>query len=249
MKAIIIAAGSSSRLGNLTKDVPKGMIIINGKSIIERQLMIFKKFGITDITIITGPQSEKFNFKNVQYVSDDNYSEHDVLGSMMAARPIMNDELIFSYSDILFDESVFEKILHFQGDIGIGVDLDWEKAYDDRSEHPKEQADNVVIQNNEIVKIKKNISQISLKQNLGEFIGLTKLSKNGCQIFIKKYLELQKSHIGKFQNASSFKKSYLTDILQELINNKEKISPIIINGDWCEIDTPQDLEKAKILFS
>ena len=42
MKIIIIAAGSSSRLGNLTKEVPKGMLMINGKSVIERQLTILK---------------------------------------------------------------------------------------------------------------------------------------------------------------------------------------------------------------
>jgi len=249
MKIIIIAAGSSSRLGNLTKEVPKGMLMINGKSIIERQLTIFKKFGISDITIITGSHSEKFNFENIRYIPDKEYFEHDVLGSMMIAQSIMNDELIFSYSDILFDESVFEKIQHSQVDIGIGVDLDWEKSYDGRSEHPKEQADNVIIQNDEIIKIKKNISHCSEEQKLGEFIGLTKLSKNGCDIFTKKYFELEKTHVGKFQNAPSFKKAYLTDMLQELIDNKQKISPIIIKGNWCEIDTPRDLEKAKTLFS
>ena len=248
MKVIIIAAGSAIRLEKLTGGKPKGLLKINGKSILERQIEIFKKNKIHDIIIITGQHSGKFNFKNVQYIPDKEYFEHDVLGSIMVAQHVMNDELIFSYSDILFDESVFEKILHFKGDIGIGVDLDWEKSYEGRSEHPKEQADNVIIQNDEIIKIKKNVSYCSKEQNLGEFIGLTKLSKNGCHIFIKKYLELEKSHIGKFQNSPSFKKAYLTDMLQELIDNKQKILPIIIHGKWYEIDTPQDLEKAKTLF-
>ena len=55
--------------------------------------------------------------------------------------------------------------------------------------------------------------------------------------------------VGKFQNAQSFKKAYLTDMFQELIDNKQKISPIIIKGNWCEIDTLQDLDRAKTLFS
>ena len=192
MKVVIIAAGSSSRLADQTKGKPKGLLIVNGKSVIERQILLFKKFGITDITIITGPQREKFNYQNICYIHDEDYSDHDVLGSIMAARSIMTDDIIFSYSDILFDDSIFEKILNFQGDMGIGVDLGWEKSYNNRNQHPKEQADNVIIQNNKILKIKKNIPSCKKTQKLGEFIGLTKLSKKGCDIFIKKYQEAKK---------------------------------------------------------
>ena len=51
MKAIIVAAGVGSRLGELTKELPKPLIDINGKSIIERQILLFQKFGITKIII------------------------------------------------------------------------------------------------------------------------------------------------------------------------------------------------------
>ena len=43
-------------------------------------------------------------------------------------------------------------------------------------------------------------------------------------------------------------KAYLTDLFQELINSGIDISPIYIDGEWCEIDTPQDLEKARKIF-
>ena len=38
MKAIILAAGRGTRLGHYTKEIPKGLVDINGKSIIERQI-------------------------------------------------------------------------------------------------------------------------------------------------------------------------------------------------------------------
>ena len=44
MKAIIIAAGIGSRLGDLTKDLPKPLVDVNGKSILQRQIEIFNKF-------------------------------------------------------------------------------------------------------------------------------------------------------------------------------------------------------------
>ena len=245
MKVIIIASGSSTRLAKETSGVPKGLLKINGKSIIEIQLDLFQKNQLSDITIIVGPNKEKFKFKNVDYVTDHDFQSHDVLGSLMVCRSIINDQILISYSDIIFDENILHSMLDFKGDIGIAVDLNWEKKYVTRTQHPKSEADNVLMENNKILKIKKNITKSNSKQNLGEFIGLMKLSKSGAKIFIEKFNYLIKSHEGKFHNAQSIKKAYLTDMLQELIDSGIVVEPIIINGKWCEIDTLQDLQLAR----
>jgi NDP-sugar pyrophosphorylase family protein len=59
---------------------------------------------------------------------------------------------------------------------------------------------------------------------------------------------LEKSHIGRFHDANSLEKAKLADILQELIDSKIEISFISVNGKWCEIDTPKDLERARKKF-
>ena len=248
MKIIFIAAGSSTRLGTKTLNFPKGLIKINNNSIMGIQLDLFKNKKIDNIIIITGPNADKFNFKNVTYINDTNHKKHDVLGSLMVAKSHMNNEMITTYSDIIFDEKILNSIMEFKGDIGIAVEVNWEKRYINRDQHPKSEADNVIIQNGEILKIRKNISESKDDQIIGEFIGLMKLSKEGAKIFKNKYSELEKTHIGKFHNAPSLERAYLTDMLQELINSGLKISPIIINGNWCEIDTPQDIEIAKKKF-
>ena len=249
MKAIILAAGNSSRLGGITKKIPKGLLKINGKSIIQRQIEIYEKNGIKDIIIITGPNSEKFDIKDVTYIHDDNYKNHDVLGSLMVGKKFMKNGFIMSYSDIIYDEKILKKIIEFKGKIGIAVDLDWEKKYVGRSEHPKSQADNVLIENVKIKKIKKNILKCDKFQKMGEFVGLMKISNIGTEIFVEKFNELLESHQGKFQDASSIKKAYLTDLIQELIDSNIQIDPIEISGNWYEIDTPQDLEKVKKILS
>ena len=248
MKIIFIAAGSSTRLGTKILNFPKGLIKINNNSIMGIQLDLFKNKKIDNIIIITGPNADKFNFKNVTYINDTNHKKHDVLGSLMVAKSHMNNEIVTTYSDIIFDEKILNSIMEFKGDIGIAVELNWEKRYINRDQHPKSEADNVIIHNGEILKIKKNISESKDDQIIGEFIGLMKLSKEGAKIFKNKYSELEKTHIGKFHNAPSLERAYLTDMLQELINSGLKISPIIINGNWCEIDTPQDIEIAKKKF-
>ncbi len=246
MKVIIIAAGSSTRLAKETSDIPKGLLKINGKSIIEIQLELFQKNQLSDITIITGAQ--KFKLKNVHYIQDYKFQDHDVLGSLMVAKSIINDDILTSYSDIIFEEKILKSMTEFSGDVGIAVDLDWEKNYVDRDQHPKSEADNVLINDNEILEIRKNISECKKNEKIGEFLGLMKLSKKGSRVFLEKYSELKMSHKGKFHNALSLEKAYLTDMLQELIDSGIRISPIYISGKWCEVDTPQDLDIARKLF-
>ena len=147
MKIIIIAAGWSTRLGNETLDIPKGLLKITKKSIIEMQLDLFQENHLSDITIITGPNKDKFKFKNVNYIQNKDSKNQEVLGSLMKSKSIMNDEVLTSYSDIIFDTSIFRSMLDFKGDIGIAVDLDWEKKYLTRTQHPKSEADNVLIEN------------------------------------------------------------------------------------------------------
>ncbi len=247
MKVIIIAAGNATRLGKLTERKPKGLLKINGKSIIERQIELFKKNNIKDIIIITGPHKE-FGISDVTYVEDTNYQNHDVLGSLMAASDFLNGKVLTCYSDILFDDEVLKKILNFNGEIGIPVDVDWEKNYVGRIHHPKSQADNVILKDETILEIKKNISSCNSNEIIGEFLGPVIFSKNGSKIFVEIYNKLRNRHNKKFHDAPSLKKAYLTDMIQELIDNNIKISPIIISGKWCEIDTIEDFKKAESLF-
>ncbi|MCH7647443.1 MAG: hypothetical protein IIA83_02390 [Thaumarchaeota archaeon] len=79
-------------------------------------------------------------------------------------------------------------------------------------------------------------------------MGIIKFSPRGSELFVKKYDELIKTHTGIFQQASSISKAYLTDMIQELIDSEINVEPILISGKWCEIDTKQDLDRAKTLF-
>ena len=53
MKAIILAAGSGSRLLPITKEIPKCLIRVSDKCILDYQLDALLELEITDIAIIT----------------------------------------------------------------------------------------------------------------------------------------------------------------------------------------------------
>lgn len=245
MKAIILAAGKGSRLGEITKNIPKGMIKLFGKTLLERQIEIYKNCGISDITIVTGYKSEKINFLDVNKIKNENFSTTNINESLFCASEKLSNSVIVSYTDIIFEEKIIKQILNFSGDIGICINLNWEKNYDGRSLHPLSEAENVLIKNEKITKIKKNLLQESPNEKIGEFLGIMKLSKKGGDILLKKYSNLKKHHIGSFHTADSFEQAYLTDMLQEIIDSGIDISPVVVDGNWCEIDTVEDLEKIK----
>ena len=250
MKTILLAAGSGKRLGTLTKDTPKALIDINGQSLLERQIFALRKNEIDDIIVVTGPNRDKFKIPNVKYIHDIDYSNHDVLGTMMSVEEFMDDDVIISYTDIVFDEKIINSMKLSNQEINIAVEMDWEKAYVGRTEHPLEQAANVLINDKSVLKIGHQTETFGTfeKNNLGEFLGILKLSKSGIKIFKNEYSKLINNHKDNFHEAKSIQTGYITDMLQELINLQYLVNPVIINGKWCEIDTLQDLERAKTMF-
>ena len=223
------------------------MVRINGKPIIEYQISELKQARIDKIYVITGPYSDKFSLDNVKYVRDQDYTNHDILGSLMEAKKFLKNDVLVLYSDIIFDSKTIQEILDSKDDISIAIDMNWEKMYEGRTLHPKSEAENVeIIDSKKIIKIKKNIQ--NQNNNVGEFVGIIKFSPNGSEVFVKKYEELIKTNTGNFHEAQSISKAYLTDMIQELIDSNIYIKPILISGKWCEIDTIQDLQNAEKIF-
>ena len=248
MNAIIIAGGKSTRIRPLSNEIPKTMVEVYGKSILERQIEVFQSCGISDITAVTGYHSEKINLPNINCIKNEEYKTTNVNEGLFCAKAKLNDSVIITYGDIIFEREVLEQTLNFKGDIGIVIDLDWEKQYTGKFGRPISEADNVIMNKKQILKISKNLTK---KDDLilAESIGIFKLSKTGAKILLDRYNHLKKSHKGKFHSASSFKDAFFMDMIQYLIDTNVIVEPIPINGRWCEIDTQLDLERAMEIFS
>lgn len=240
-----MAAGKGSRLGEITKTIPKGMIKLFGKTLIERQIEIYRDNGIDDITIVTGYKGETINFPGINYIKNQDYDSTNINESLFCAREKLSDSVIISYTDIIFEPKIIKQMIEFSGDIGIAVNIDWEKNYHGRKLHPLSEAENVLIEKEKIIQIRKNIPKNLSDKKIGEFLGIIKLSKNGCNVLLEKFLELKKNHVGPFHTAKSLKEAYITDMLQEVIDSVNDVLPVIVEGNWCEIDTPEDLENVK----
>ncbi len=66
MQLVIIAGGRGTRLRQMTGDLPKSMVDVGGKPLLEHQILLARQYGIRDILILTGFGSEHIE----QYFSD-----------------------------------------------------------------------------------------------------------------------------------------------------------------------------------
>ena len=139
MKAIIIAAGPSTRLRPITNDTPKCMLKINGKPIIQNTIEVFRNNGIKDISIIRGYKKEKINFSDITYFENNEFWNNNILHSLMFSRAKLEEamktkeEVVISYSDIWYNDGVVKKLLEDKHDISSIVDTDWRDYYDGRT--------------------------------------------------------------------------------------------------------------------
>ena len=243
-KTLIIAAGLGSRLKKHTENLPKCMLDFGGKTLLQRQLDVYKDCGINDISLIRGYKKEKINYKNIKYFDNIDFKNNNVLNSIFYAEKVINGNIIISYSDILFDSVTVKRLLNSDHDISVVVDIDWRGYYVGRKDHPITEAENVIFNsNNEVEKIGK-INKGNDEVH-GEFIGMIKLTDRGAKIFKQHFHRLKKIYWNKpFQRAKTFQNAYLTDMIQELVDMGIKVHCVIIESGWKEIDTVEDYKKA-----
>ena len=248
-KALIVAAGLGSRLKTHTENLPKCMLDFGGKTLLERQLDAYKKCNINNISLIRGYKKEKINYKGINYYDNKDYKNNNILNSIFYAEKNINGNLIISYSDILFDPSVVQRLIESNHDISVVVDIDWRGYYVGRKDHPISEAENVIFNSdNKVEKIGK--INTGNEEVHGEFIGMIKLSNRGTEIFKEHFHRLKKIYWNKpFQRAKIFQKAYLTDFIQELVDIGIKVHCVIIESGWKEIDTVEDYQKALLGFN
>ncbi|GHV89655.1 histidinol phosphate phosphatase [Spirochaetia bacterium] len=119
MKTVIMAGGKGTRIAAIASDIPKPMISLCGKPILEYQIDCLKRYGLTDITMVVGHLGhiirDHFGDGGKFGCSIDYYTETSPLGTAGALFEIENslsDDFILVNGDIVFDID-FNRIIDF----------------------------------------------------------------------------------------------------------------------------------------
>ena len=97
VKAIILAAGQGTRLRPLTDDIPKCMVEVNGKPILNRQLDTLQSAGIENIIVVTGYEENKINDPRITKVFNEEYASTNMLYSLLCAEDYMEGNVIVTF--------------------------------------------------------------------------------------------------------------------------------------------------------
>lgn len=233
-KAIVLAASKGEGFGELTSEVPKALLPVNGKPILNHLLGTFNEVGIKDITVVRGYAKDKLNHDNIKFVDNNDYAETKEVYSLQLALENCQGETIISYGDILYKLYVLNDLINSQADITIIVDADVEEENGYRDYVVTNEAYN-----------KKKFEQHALLEKMstnlefsnvnGEFIGLWKVSSAGGEIV--------KDAITKLAEKQDIKSLRLSDLFNYLVQNSE-VNVRYISGSWTDVDNIVELQKA-----
>lgn len=248
MKAVVVAAGSGSRLKPLTDEKPKCLLEIGGKTILERVFEALRENGIERIAVVRGYHSHLINYPDITYCDNPNFERNNVLRSLFYAEDEMNGDFILSYSDIIYSGESVARLMDSEADIALTVDVNWSERYEGRHAHPISEAELVKVENGRIVRIGKGV--VAPEKAYGEFIGLAKFTKSGAEAMKEAYHRVaEECPDAPFHSSASLETAYLNDMIQELVDTGLVVRAVDIEGGWMEIDTPQDLAEAQKRFS
>ncbi|MAH21593.1 MAG: phosphoenolpyruvate mutase [Thaumarchaeota archaeon] len=249
--AVILAAGFDKRMMPLVHQLPKCMLQVKGKPILERQIELLKNSGISDIVIVRGYMGDKIRYPNIRYYENASFANTHMVSSLFSAENEMDDEFVMIYSDILFDQSVLEKLLKAQGDICVVVDHAWRERPRETGIPSEKTLDLVTTskqfdrsrfldldEENHVLTMAKGIDR---KLAHGEFIGMAKFSKKGAQVTKEVYHEVLEKYKDKpFHESSSIQMASFPDLIQELIARGIEVRSVDIFKGWMEVDDLYD---------
>ena len=245
MRAIIIGAGRGRRLMPTTADTPKCYAEVGGQRILDWAVDSFRQSGVERVTFIGGYKIDKVRAEYPEFTfrHNDSWETNNILASLFYAEDLMDEPFICTYSDVLFQPSVIGRLLDKSGDMVLSVDTDWLARYEERTEHPSDDAEKVTARNGAVTRIERHIPEAEAH---GEYTGIAKFSAAGAKKLREHYRACRQKHAGQpFREAKLFEKAYLIQLFQDMIEAGHRFEHADTPGGYIEVDTQQDFDYAR----
>jgi len=244
--AVILAAGMGSRLQDITNDMlPKGLMKINGKSLVERSIEKLRSLGIEKIYIVTGHLNEFYDelAKENNYIETRKNRKYKATGSMTSLSILedeLNEDFLLLESDLIYEVYGLIKIINYEKDDCVllsGKTNSGDECY-------------VEVKDDNLYKISKKREEI--ERVYGELVGISKISIELYKEMLKQYKNFNnkindyKDNFYKSGNEKAQKYDYESAIFDAA--KKRKVGYLKIeNLVWGEVDDKNHLERIKTI--
>lgn len=226
MKAIILAAGLSSRLRPRTLEIPKCLLPLHGRTVMDHQLAALQQQGIREVAVVVGFLGEAIRQamgSRVSYAEYLDYDKTNNLHTLHHCRALLDDACIVLFADVLIHPAALGTLMSSREDFSLLVDTSRCLAGTMR----------VLIENDGITDLGGHIPP---PDGDGNFVGIAMFSRKGAAE-LRSELEVMVAEGGH-------EKEYYVQALPRLVRRGRRVAPIEVNGPWLEIDTGGDYEEA-----
>jgi len=240
--AVILAAGTSSRLYPLTVDTPKALLEVGGRPILDRLLNALSSAGIARVVVVTGFRADRIEAHlasararlggfDVVTAVNPAFATTNNAASLAAARSAVGDGgFVLCDGDVVFTANPFPALLAAPHDSAIVVDR--AAALDDEAMKV------AVDSHGRVTRLSKRLDSAA---SAGESIGVQKI---GGAALPELWTVLDEIVAARGATA------YYEDAFQQLIDRGVPFGvTTVAAGSWREIDDAVDLEAARSLLA
>jgi dTDP-glucose pyrophosphorylase len=232
--AVLLAAGRGTRMRELTADLPKPMIEVHGKPVLQHMVEGLRDAGVRRFLIIVGYRAEavqNFFGDGSRYQIDIQYAAQvtqDGTGRVVdLARGFVSDSpFVLAYGDILVDPANYKRIIDLANDVEALISVT-------RGEDVSKGGAVFVNERMELVDLRE-------KSKPGE--PSSPWYNAGLYAFRPSIFDftarLKPSPRGEYE---------LTDAIRELAQSGKKVQALELPGEWADVRDPEILAKLNAL--
>ena len=237
-RAIILSAGQGSRLLPHTERMPKCLLDLGGRSMLEWQLRALDAVGIRETVVVTGflpglVDAELMRHTpprmRVRTLYNPFYKLADNLASCWMARAELNGPCLLINGDTLFEPAIAARLMAAPG-APITVTIDRKPGYD---------ADDMKVET-EGDRLRAIGKRLAPEQVNGESIGFLRFEAEGAALFVEELERTMRTPEGPGL--------WYLSAIHRLAQGGADVRALSIEGlEWGELDYPADLERARSL--
>ena len=233
MKAIILSAGHGRRLLPMTAEIPKCLLDIQGRTVVEWQIDHLIENGINNVTVVVGYGADqvevlldrRYGPGQVKTLYNPFFDVADNLATVWMARGELTGDFLLLNGDTLFEPAVVRRLLDSPVK-AITLARDHKSRYD--SDDMK-----VCLDGDRLLKIGKDLESDRVD---GESIGMLLFREQGGELF--------KHAVAQTMYTPVALKQWYLSVIDQLAAGGHVWSQSINGLQWGELDYPVDLDKA-----
>jgi phosphoenolpyruvate phosphomutase len=237
--AVILAAGRSASLGELTNDRPAAMVPVGGTPIIAHIASTYHRAGIRDLVVVRGYRKEMFDLTGVTYTDNDAYADTGELVSLqrgLEMGPFPNG-VIVSYGDVLFRKYILDLLREADAEFAIAVDTEWRDSRNRNrvADYARCSLPPSRRHFNRVVTLDCVAPDMPSDQIHGESMGFLRIDP--------KALPAAKAVLEGIVGAPGGhgRRANMPALLNALVASGHAVRVIYTSGNWCDVDSITDL--------